>query len=288
MNDHLSFSSDRPNIVRPDGPREEIAERNDRFQFPRSLLLSLNTPFAMLSNRGLLPGFSAKCHVVMCGFPRSGTTLCQLMVQTCVENLRCYRKERRALQIARHVTKRDPFLFTKRPKDIFEIEEIRQFYQPLKPDVKFILFTRDPRDVLTSVHRATPDRYFVTPELWKAIYEHWLWAEQFPDTMTVRYEDLVSQTDEIEQMLADRIGWQVTRPFRKFVAHTPSNFDQTALNGLRAVDPSNIQRWRKPKYHSRIRQLLESEMPDLPDLLIDLGYESNHDWVSEYRSRAAA
>ena len=60
-------------------------------------------------------------------------------------------------------------MLTKRPSDIFLIDDIRRYYADRAASVVFVAMYRDPRAVLTSRHKARPDRYYVSVERWRAI-----------------------------------------------------------------------------------------------------------------------
>jgi hypothetical protein len=223
-----------------------------------------------------------RTHVVMCGFPRSGTTLCQLMAQSCVSDLTCFPREVCGLDAAQFAPRRHEIMLTKRPRDVFLIPEIREFYRNREANVRFILITRDPRAILTSKHPAKPDQYFIPVEFWRAIYEHWCWSALWDDTDIVRYEELVRDPDEVQRRLTELIGWNVHHPFSDFYSVAQPDFNTRPLNGLRPPDPENIDRWRQPKYRQKIISLLTNEMPELPDLLVEMGYEPDHSWTDAY------
>ena len=61
----------------------------------------------------------------------------------------------------------------------------------------------------------------------------------------------------------------------------PTGFDGRALNGLLELDRSNVFRWRDACHRDRIRQLLH-ELPELTDVLIEMGYEADDSWTCEY------
>lgn len=272
-------------LPRPAYPREEIAKRVSRFQFPKSVIRWATRPIAALSHRPLLFHRPPECHVVMCGFPRSGTTLCQLMIQACVPGVQSFPKEEKGLAVARDVIKYRPYLFTKRPKDIFAIEEIRSFYATSSTKLRFILLSRDPRAVLTSFHEMRKGEYYVSVERWRAIWEHWNWAVQFPDVLTLRFEELISRPDTVEQAITAHVGWQVARPFSSFHEAVPAGFDTRALNGVRPLDTKTIAGWRAPRHHARLLSLL-AEMPELPERLIEMGYEADDAWIRELEQKS--
>ena len=268
-------------MVRPELPPESISRYTPTFQFPKTLIQPLIRPLIKLQDSGILSATALRQHVVICGFPRSGTTLFQLMIESCVAGIKTFGRERRALEFAQFGRRTHACVMTKRPKDIFLIQELREFYASHPAEVQFIVMHRDPRAILTSVHFSRPSEYFVTTHQWRHIYRHWKWATNADDVLSIRYEDVVCGPDFVESQFAKFTGWQVSCPFRDFHHHVPAGFDGRALNGLRELDENNVLRWREACHRDRIRSLLQ-ELPELPDVLIEMGYETDDSWTREY------
>jgi hypothetical protein len=237
------------------------------------------------------PGFCPlHTHVVMCGFPRSGSTLFQLIAEACYPQARTYHEEKAAINAARELVRERPLMITKRPSDLFHVDEVRQFYAPLRTKVRFVLTMRDPRGTLTSRYSGEaasnvtrgPDGFVMSVSNWREWFAHFRYVSAGDDAMVVDYADLVTEPLAVQQRYADFIGWQPDIPFDRFMASVPDGFQTKALNGLRGLDASNLDRWKAPKYVERIKQILD-ELPELPDLLIELGYESDRAWVDAYR-----
>ena len=191
--------------------------------------------------------------------------------------------------MAQYPFRNQPLMITKMPSDVFQIPDIRDWYARRRPNPKFIITMRDPRSVLTSLHaRLGSQEYMVTPEVWRATYEHIQYARGFDDVTAVRFEDLVQSPMEVQNQLTKFIGWHVHHPFEDFEQMVPEGWrkPQAAaganLNGLRPLDTSTISKWQNPKHSKRISTLLH-EMPELPDRLIELGYESDTNWTLNYR-----
>jgi hypothetical protein len=224
-------------------------------------------------------------HIVICGFGRAGSTLLQLMVETCVSNVRSFGAERLAASAAQYAFRNHTYMVSKAPFDVFWVDEIRAFYASRRADARFVLTVRDPRAALTSVHPVfptdQPDGYFANPTEWVAYYEHVRYAQQFDDAMTVKYEDLICRPAEVQRRMTEFIGWHVHLSFDQFHTAAPPNFDRNSLNGLRPLDPSRVDAWRQEKHRARIRRVL-CEIPKLPEYLIELGYEHDTKWVRDY------
>lgn len=277
-------------IDSPTLPAEYVGlfERKLRARTPRNLLAPLTGLVNGVIDLGLFGTSPLQTHVVMCGFPRSGSTLCQLMVEACVKGVRTFGRERPAYEIVRTSLRNHRYLFSKWPRDIYFIEDIRKFYASRRTNVKFVLFNRDPRAVLTSHHVRRPDDYYVSVTRWREIYPFWNWAKQASDVTTIRYEDLVTEPESVQKRLAELIGWEVTRPFADFYQAVPRTFDAAALNGVRPLSTHNIERWRDPKYTERLRSLIQTEMPELCERLMEFGYEDDDRWADPYRTASRA
>ena len=237
------------------------------------------------------PGRSRlRTHVVICGFPRSGSTLLQLVAETCYSQARAYHEEKSALNAARELVRTHELMITKQPSDLFLVDEVREFYRPLRTQVRFVLTMRDPRATLTSRYSGKalanvtrgPDGYVMSVPGWKQWFAHFRYVAQGDDTMVIEYADLLSDPLAVQQRYGMFIGWQPQIPFDKFIESVPEGFETKALNGLRSFDTSNLDRWKQDKYRGRITQILD-EFPELPQLLIELGYETNADWARDYR-----
>jgi hypothetical protein len=236
----------------------------------------------LASDRGWFGLNPLKTHVVICGFPRSGSTLLLLMAETAVPAAKVFHEEKTGLKAAHQFWPgRQPLMITKRPNDVFFADEIRDFYRGRGTQVRFVLCARDPRAVLTSVHERQPG-YYVSPARWRAIYAHFVYVRPATDVLTVEFNDLVRTPQVVQERLAAFIGWRAACRFEEFADAVPTSFDTRALNGVRPLDPSAIDRWKAPEHQERIRAMLQ-ELPELPSVLIELGYESDTSWTDPYR-----
>lgn len=272
-------------MIEPGPPPPRPAFLKNRPEVPRLLTplrRKLRDLYIEASDRSWLGLVPLQTHVVICGFPRSGTTLLQLMVETSTPGAKTFGNERSGMAVARYTWPgRHPFLISKKPDDIFKVSEIRDYYRDRRTNVRFVLSVRDPRAVLTSVFVAKQG-YCVPADKWRAVYEHIQYQRQFPDVTVVEYRDLVERPNDVQQQIASFVGCEITRPFDQFHASVPANFDTRALNGVRPLDRSSLDKWRAPKHRDRIRTLLR-ELPELPARCIEMGYESDTAWLGDYR-----
>jgi hypothetical protein len=226
----------------------------------------------------------------MCGFPRSGSTLLQLIVETCYPSAKSYRRERSAFNAERELKRTSPIMITKKPSDLFQVDDIMEFYDGLPAKPRLVLTTRDPRAVLTSRYsgRAAanvtrgPDGYVMSSANWREWYAHFEYVRRTYAPLVVEYADLIRSPGAVERAFSTYIGHEPDVAFEEFLGNIPGDFETKALNGVRAFDLSSLTKWQSPRHESRIRALLD-EMPDLPQLLVSLGYEHDDAWTAPYR-----
>jgi hypothetical protein len=231
-----------------------------------------------------------RTHAVICGFPRSGSTLLQMVVEACYPHARVFRQEKAAINAARELVRTHGLMITKQPSDLFSADALRQFYAPLRTRLRFVLTMRDPRATLTSRYSGEalanmtrgPDGFVMSVGNWKEWFAHFRYVAASEDSIVVEYADLVTDPLAVQQRYAEFIEWMPEISFDNFMASVPDGFQVKALNGLRSFDTSNLERWKQEKYRQRITQILD-EMPELPELLIELGYETSLEWTRAYR-----
>jgi hypothetical protein len=277
-----------PSVLAPVRPRPApparpsfvpVRDPERRFLAPLRALAKRQVLAAL--DRGWFGATPLLTHLVMCGFPRSGTTLLQLMVETAYPGARTFHRERAALAAIQNTWPgRHALMITKRPDDIFWLDDVRERYRGRRTRPRFVISVRDPRAVLTSVHVNKPG-YCVPPAKWQAAYEHLQYHRQFGDVLVVEYRDVVERPLHVQEQLSAFTGHAPEGRFDQYLAAVPADFDTAALNGVRPLDPTRLERWRSPKHRDRMQQILR-ELPELPDRLIEMGYEPDDAWIREY------
>lgn len=230
-------------------------------------------------------------HVVLCGWPRSGTTLLELVVFSCVDDVWTWPVEVPAQLAATDAHRTEPFACTKDPRDVHRIDAVRSVYEHERAEPLFVVLERDPRDVLTSTHDGYPPSrgYYCEPERWRAVLRDVQRVEHDPDVLVVRFADLVTRPAEVETTLADAVGWRTSTPFARYhevaTRHRDRLDDMTrgALGGLRPLDPAVLGRWRAPEHAARLRACLEV-LPELPRVLVERGHAPDETWVEALRA----
>ena len=203
------------------------------------------------------------------------------MAETCYGEAKTYQREFYALRAAeQNWLGRHELMLTKKPDDIFWIDEVRDFYRTRSATPRFVVMLRDPRAVLTSVH-AKYKGYYVSCERWRAIYDQYCYARTSPDVMTVKFEELVTTPAIVQETFSEFIGWRPEGSFERFHEAVPETFSAAPLNGVRPLDPFSVDRWRAPRHRERRREILRG-IPELPEILIEMGYERDSQWVQSY------
>ena len=92
----------------------------------------------------------------------------------------------------------------------------------------------------------------------------------------MRYEQLVTAGDDVQQGLADILGLPIRVPFSRFPAVVPADVSQqalAALGGVRPLSGDRIGRWRDDDTtRRRIAEQLDAH-PHMEILLQAAGYE---------------
>lgn len=248
---------------------------------------------------------STELHVVVTGWPRSGTSLLFNMVATADPGLRPARFE----TPARVAIRRRGSTVSKRPRDLFEISAIVDANVRQKR-VVFVAIVRDPRDVVCSQHPNVPGTWFIgadhshsvagrppyriaadAPGLrsYARALEHLVSSDH--DVVLVKYEDLVADPDRIERLIAACLGRSPASHYRDF--HRDPDRHPYRYEGATAalapelvresdaVTTDRVGRWRTS--HDRRRRVREQldRWPELHDLSERLGYVSDRTWVDE-------
>jgi hypothetical protein len=244
-------------------------------------------------------GRPTKTQVVICGFPRSGTSLLYNMMATCLRSFHHDDFEHTCLEYVYEWRN----TLSKRPLDIFRIQKwVRK--NKLAKRLLVIVLIRDPRDIVTSRHPRVPDDYFigwehcyrvdgpsgpepVHPGI-EAIASEIAVVESLAgvDLVRVRYEDLVSDPDDVQSRLAERTGLTFEGRFADFhsadrLAYKYENdtaaLDPELVREDRPIDASRAGKWRAREHWKRIRDEF-GQHSGLLELVRSYGYEDDDSW----------
>lgn len=215
-----------------------------------------------------------RIHIVGCG-PRTGTTLIAEMMNACFE-IDLYTEHEDSIYAQ---PTRDANIFlTKRPRDILVAGPMLR----VMPNLYVIYMLRDPRDMITSKHGKDPERYWASLRYWKTYTPYGRKLQKHPRFITVRYEELVTQPDEVQAYLMQRM-WFLKKRARFSRYHElaqPSKEYLDALHGVRPVTPASVGNWRK--HLSRVAGQIQKHGAIAQDL-IEYGYEPDDSWLKELK-----
>jgi len=200
------------------------------------------------------------------------------MLRHAVSNFKFFDRE---MQATKALTREN--VVTKRPMDIFAWKPVYE-----KIGTKFLINIRDPRSVLTSVHANSEGKWKVDWEYslktsqngvcgkTNGLKDYWNIIYKVPNSMFVYYEDLIDRPNEVQERLKEFCGFEYKGKFSEFYKTTPPPLLTHQLNGLRPPDPETKYKWKKCP--ERIKNLIKKH-PEILDMLIDLGYEKDKQWI---------
>ena len=234
---------------------------------------------------GLTP---LRTHILICGYGRSGTTLLLMMMEYALPKARWFGREKAAWRAATFEWRNHAVVISKVPTDVCRLHRIRNFYKNRKAKLKTIIMIRDPRDVLSSKHPDTGDlKYFQETDQWKQIHTAVMRYRNDPEVFLLRYEELVTDPDAVQARIDAFTGEKSERRYADAHKVERPDFDAPPLMGVRPVEKSGIGRWSKPEHRQRIEEILKL-VPELPQILIDLGYEPDTSWLQRWRQNVTA
>lgn len=211
-----------------------------------------------------------RIHITGCA-PRSGTTLLMELLRSCFD-IEAFGSHEMSIFL-----KPDPepeIYCSKRPRDV-------RFVRPLlwrDSNLWVVFMMRDPRDVVVSEHKRRPGVYWCQLGTWKRRYRLARSLSHHPRFIVVRYEELASHPDVVQEELRARMPF--LRQIRSFSAwgdaNRVSNDSAVALGGVRPISASSIGAWRQKK--GRIVSQIEKFGP-IHRELVELGYEADDTWL---------
>jgi hypothetical protein len=207
--------------------------------------------------------------------PRSGTTL---LAECMIAGFEIDAFDAHETPLTTH--RRDVNIYlTKKPVDIHIVGP------RLSVDRNFhvVAMVRDPRDIVVSVHRQDPSRYWAPLRYWKSRLAVLRRLSRHKRCVVIRYEDLVREPDSVQEGLAARMPFLTPRrsfsAFHKSAA--PSRKSLDALGPLRAINSQSIGNWRN---HLRRLKGQLSQHGSITEDLIEFGYERDDSWLSVLES----
>jgi len=150
----------------------------------------------------------------------------------------------------------------------------------INPSLYVIYVLRDPRGVIVSKHKRSPDTYYSSLGVWQeydSYRKHLMRHERF---LVVKYEDLVSNPDQVQCSIRSFLPFLNQKclfsEFHQYAA--PSESTTNAMNGLRPISTDRLKGWQM--HLPRVKAQLE-RFGDISDDLVELGYESDSAWKQQ-------
>lgn len=253
------------------------------------------------SKIGAYLGWKQK-QIVVCGYPRGGTSLFYNLLSATIRDK--YRFTKFEKYYIHHIHKLGN-IATKAPLDIFHLSMLDKLNIHSKSVYIFIII-RDIREVLTSRHPFLPGEYFIG-------YDHSWWPQdkdfkrwkydapgvieisaeiknslEIDNVMCIRYEDLISNPDSVQNSITEKTGIQFDLPFNRYYERT-NKIAYSYKGKYKAVDNSLVlegkpiktkePRWMRLEYKERIIEQFTS-CPELFNVLISQGYEADNAWYN--------
>ena len=236
-------------------------------------------------------------HLVVCGYPRSGTSLFYNILSGTLVGYAFYRNEVKYAQ----ALLREGNWATKRPLDILDLDNLRN-YNVHGKEVKVVVTIRDIRDIITSYHENLPHDYFIGyrncytidsdlkghligPGI-RDIFAAYQKLSENRSLTFVRYEDLISNPTLIQRRLR-MWGLKFNVPFTAFhlrdkriAFKTPTKVvNRQAVLYNQKMQQDRVGRWMK--HRDRIYRQFTSH-PELFDILEYHKYERDRSWFAEF------
>lgn len=257
--------------------------------------------------RSLAGQAKRKKQIIICGYPRSGTSLFYNMLSSSLLGFQIDDRETSALD---SVWKYDDHA-SKSPVDLFRLGDIAKKNIHNK-ELCVIVMIRDIRDIITSRHQFAPDSFVISYQgaySFSGVYPSYLkkfdgpGIERYYSVMEelinddsfnlifIRYEDLVADADKCQQKVAISFGVQFDGLFSRYHLRKDrhkikyegehTSLDKSLDKSSDAVETKYVKRWTNQEYRKRIKEQF-SEHPKLFEILLKQGYENSQAWYKEY------
>ena len=184
------------------------------------------------------------------------------------------------------------WLVTKREYGWFRPHAVSDIVTTLRREnIALVNVVRDPRDVLVSRHAGSDrDEFYVQPDRWEKSVRA---GQQIVDavsndvpTLTLRYEDIVTRSEEIESQLIRELGVSPDPDLGGFselekniektgVATTP--WMRRALHSVRNLDPNSVGRWQQDNRKRRYLRNLFDTNAQLRNAIIEFMNAHSYD-----------
>ena len=247
-------------------------------------------------------------QLVVCGYPRSGTSLLYNMLSSSLAGMHFTEFE----EPARNSLQLGGSWASKFPLDVLDVSGFDGLNIFGKRIIVLILI-RDPRDILVSRHPLLPGEYFIGYDhsWWPGRIGSGSWTYSAPgigaihtaigraeecrsvQSIRVRYEALTADPDQVQREIAARTGLEFSDAFSRFHDHQDRHAyryegrrapkDPTLALENRAIDMSRAGRWTRPEHRDRLVDQF-TRFPELLEIVRSYGYATDDAWFSDLLS----
>lgn len=155
----------------------------------------------------------------------------------------------------------------KTPKNVLHFSELLGRFGR---KARLIHIIRDGRDVVTSIHPKNPNACWVTPERWTNDVEAGLKHANHDQVLTLRYEDLIRNSERVLRRLCSFIGLDYGPWFRSYPMTARVQASDAWPHPALALHDRSIGRWKESPWRHHAKKL-ETD-PVASRLLRRLGY----------------
>lgn len=238
-------------------------------------------------------------QIVICGIPRSGTSLLFNIISGITIDINPYTNENLISNEVsyRKLLHRKGSYISKMPSDIFEIKSITKVNARKKKILVFVC-VRDPRDVMVSKHQLIKDRYYMQLDTrWSptkkvkiknGINQFYDAVLELKDSKTksinfqiIRYEDLTQGSNVIDKFLAEN-GVITTMKADEY--SRSDRLPYRSGDGITSGEECSGILKRKRNWSSSEEDMthvlnLFAQNGHLHDYLKEFDYEENQEWI---------
>lgn len=251
-----------------------------------------------------------KRQLIICGYPRSGTSMLYNMIASTLKQFDIASGEKTALKT---IWKYGDWA-AKCPHDILKLynRKIEQLNIHQK-ELLVLVVVRDIRDVITSKHQWAPDDYMMGYESSITItgdYPNYVRRFNGPGikkyfraikdiqnskglkVVVFKYEELVSDPDKYQNILREKFDLDFDGKFSQYHRHqerhklryegSDAPIDKELKKSSSQVSTNFVNRWQVPEHYERITQQFQDH-PDLFEILKEHGYETSPGWYEDYK-----
>lgn len=197
--------------------------------------------------------------IILGGCPRSGTSLLLSILSAC-PNVYCIPEEAWAFYNTKHLDEFQHYLqkwlwpkippgtehwyprwCEKTPRNVLAFQNIIEYFGP---DARLIDVIRDGRDVVTSRHPQSPQKYWVEDWMWVWYVKEGLRFAEHPQVLTIRYEHLVTDFETTIATVCEFINEKCTDSMLDWFNNTKIKTHSAWFGPVKPITKQSIGRGR--------------------------------------------